>query len=168
MVLITAHRRENFGETFRNICRAFRMLATNNSDVQFLYPVHPNPNVKSIAHEFLDGIPNFVLCEPLEYAQFVAAMMRSYMILTDSGGVQEEAPAIGKPVLVLRDETERPEAIDLGVVKLVGSSFENILKEAQSLLDDDAVYKKMARGISPYGDGHAADRIVKVLREYFL
>ena len=167
LVLVTSHRRENFGEPFRNICRALRTLAQNNPDVQFLYPVHPNPNVKDVAYQFLAELPNFQLCEPLDYAPFIAAMKRAYIILTDSGGVQEEAPALGKPVLVLRDETERPEAVDQGVVKLVGPNYESIVKEAQRLLDDDDAYRSMARGVSPYGDGHAAERIVKVLREHF-
>ncbi|HBI22299.1 MAG TPA: UDP-N-acetylglucosamine 2-epimerase (non-hydrolyzing) [Legionella sp.] len=167
LVLITSHRRENFGEPFRNICRAFRTLAENNPEVQFLYPVHPNPNVKDVVYEFLAGLPNFTLCEPLDYAPFIAAMKRACFILTDSGGVQEEAPALGKPVLVLRDETERPEAVEQGVVKLVGPNYERIVEEAQLLLDDEAAYKAMARGVSPYGDGHAAERIVKTLREHF-
>lgn len=167
LVLVTSHRRENFGEPFRNICRALRTLAQNNPELQFLYPVHPNPNVKDVAYEFLGELPNFQLCEPLDYAPFIAAMKRAYIIFTDSGGVQEEAPALGKPVLVLRDETERPEAVDQGVVKLVGPNYESIVKEAQRLLDDDDAYRSMARGVSPYGDGHAAERIVKVLREHF-
>jgi len=167
LVLVTSHRRENFGEPFRNICRALRTLAENNPEVQFLYPVHPNPNVKDVAHEFLAGLQNFTLCEPLDYAPFIAAMKRAYLILTDSGGVQEEAPALGKPVLVLRDETERPEAVEQGVVKLVGPNYDRIVEEAQRLLDDETAYKAMARGVSPYGDGHAAERIVKTLREHF-
>jgi len=167
LVLVTSHRRENFGEPFRNICRALRTLAENNAEVQFLYPVHPNPNVKDVAYEFLAGLPNFTLCEPLDYAPFIAAMKRAYLILTDSGGVQEEAPALGKPVLVLRDETERPEAVKQGVVKLVGPNYDRIVEEAQRLLDDETAYKAMARGVSPYGDGHAAERIVKTLREHF-
>ena len=167
LVLVTSHRRENFGEPFRNICRALRTLAENNAEVQFLYPVHPNPNVKDVAYEFLAGLPNFTLCEPLDYAPFIAAMKRAYLILTDSGGVQEEAPALGKPVLVLRDETERPEAVEQGVVKLVGPNYDRIVEEAQRLLDDETAYKAMARGVSPYGDGHAAERIVKTLREHF-
>lgn len=167
LVLVTSHRRENFGVPLRNICRALRTLAENNPEVQFLYPVHPNPNVKTVAYEFLDGLSNFTLCEPLDYAPFIAAMKRAYLILTDSGGVQEEAPALGKPVLVLRDETERPEAVEQGVVKLVGSDYERIVEEAQRLLDDKVAYQAMARGVSPYGDGHAAERIVTTLREYF-
>lgn len=167
LILVTSHRRENFGEPLRNICRALRTLAENNHAAHFLYPVHPNPNVKDVAHEFLAGLPNFTLCEPMDYAPFVAAMKRSYIILTDSGGVQEEAPAIGKPTLVLRDETERPEAVEQGVVKLVGPNYKRIVTETQRLLDDESSYKAMARGISPYGDGRAAERIVKTLREHF-
>ena len=164
LVLITAHRRENFGEPFRAICRALQVLAERNPGVQFLYPVHPNPNVKDVAHEILGKCPNFQLCAPLDYAPFVAAMKRAYLIISDSGGVQEEAPALGKPVLVLRDETERPEAVEQGVVKLVGANYERIVEEAQRLLDDESAYRGMARGISPYGDGKAAERIVAILK----
>lgn len=167
LVLVTCHRRENFGEPLRNICRALSNLAKNNPSVQFLYPVHPNPNVKETVYEFLSKLPNFVLCEPLEYVPFVAAMKRAHIILTDSGGVQEEAPVLGKPVLVLRDKTERPEAVALGVVKLVGTNTERIIDETQRLLDDESAYKAMAQGVSPYGDGHAAERIVKTMREHF-
>lgn len=167
LVLITSHRRENFGEPFRNICRALYALATDNPDVQFLYPVHPNPNVKDVAHKMLAGRSNIILCEPLDYAPFVAAMKRSYLIISDSGGVQEEAPALGKPVLVLREETERPEAVDMGVVMLVGSECDRIVEEAQRLLDDESAYQAMARGVSPYGDGLATERIVGVLKEHF-
>jgi len=167
LVLITSHRRENFGEPFRNICRALYTLAERNPDVQFLYPVHPNPNVRDVAHEMLGNCPNIHLCEPLDYAPFVAAMKQAYLIISDSGGVQEEAPALGKPVLVLREETERPEAVELGVVKLVGSNYDRIVNEAQRLLDDGAAYRQMARGISPYGDGRGAERIVETLRDHF-
>lgn len=167
LILVTSHRRENFGEPFREICRALRTLAGRNPDVQLLYPVHPNPNVKDIAHEVLGDCPNIHLCAPLDYAPFVAAMKRSYLIISDSGGVQEEAPALGKPVLVLRDETERPEAVEQGVVKLVGPNYDRIVEEAQRLLDDESAYREMARGISPYGDGRGAERIVKTLREHF-
>ena len=168
LVLVTSHRRENFGQPFRNICMALRTLAERNSDIQILYPVHPNPNVKDVAHQLLGNIPNIVLCEPLDYAPFIAAMKKAYLIISDSGGVQEEAPALGKPVLVLREETERPEAVDMGVVKLVGASTERIVQEAQLLLDDVNAYRAMARGVSPYGDGQAAGRIVDVLRAHFL
>ncbi len=167
LVLVTSHRRENFGTPFRSICRALRALAQNNTDIQILYPVHPNPNVKDVAHEMLGSCNNIILCEPLDYAPFVEAMKRAYLIISDSGGVQEEAPALGKPVLVLRDETERPEAIDFGVVKLVGSECERIVQKAQELLDDQDAYHAMARGISPYGDGKSAQRIVGVLKDYF-
>lgn len=168
LVLITSHRRENFGEPFLNICRALHALAGRNTDIQFLYPVHPNPNVKNVAYEMLGNCPNIYLCEPLDYAPFVAAMKRAYLIISDSGGVQEEAPALGKPVLVLRDETERPEAVMEGVVKLVGANYERIISEAQHLFDCDSAYNNMARGISPYGDGRGAERIVRTLREYFV
>jgi len=167
LILVTSHRRENFGKPIREICRAVRTLVERNRDIQVLYTVHPNPNVKSIVHELLGGIPRVVLCQPLEYIPFVAAMESAYLILSDSGGIQEEAPALGRPVLVLRTETERPEAVDAGVVKLVGSDYEKIIDNVQQLLDDDSKYLKMARGISPYGDGRAAKRIVQVLNEYF-
>ena len=168
LVLVTAHRRENFGEPFAEVCRALKALAQANPDVQFLYPVHPNPNVKDVVHQHLAKISNFVLCDPLDYPPFVGAMKRSYLILTDSGGVQEEAPALGKPVLVLRNETERPEAVEQGVVKLVGPNYDAIVKETQNLLDNEQAYRAMARGVSPYGDGMAAGRIVNILKEYFV
>jgi UDP-N-acetylglucosamine 2-epimerase (non-hydrolysing) len=167
LVLVTSHRRENFGEPFRNICRALKALAERNPDIQILYPVHPNPNVKDVAREMLGDCANIILCEPLNYAPFVAAMKRAYIIISDSGGVQEEAPALGKPVLVLRDETERPEAVEEGVVELVGPHYDRIVHAAQRLLDDELACRAMARGVSPYGDGHSAARIVKVLREHF-
>lgn len=167
MVLITSHRRENFGAPFVEICRALRKLAEDNLDVQFLYPVHPNPNVKDVAREFLSSLENVILCDPLDYAPFVAAMKRAYLIITDSGGVQEEAPALGKPVIVLREETERPEAVADGVVKLVGPNYRRIIEEVQRLLDDEVSYASMARGVSPYGDGFATDRIVTEIRKHF-
>lgn len=167
MVLVTCHRRENFGEPFREVCRALRALAEQNDDIQILYPVHPNPNVHNVAHEMLGGCNNIILCDPLDYAPFIAAMKRASFVISDSGGVQEEAPALGKPVLVLRHETERPEAVDHGVVKLVGPNYEQILGQAQLLLDDRAAYQSMARGVSPYGDGKGAGRIVLALREHF-
>lgn len=168
LILITAHRRENFGAPFVAVCSALRRLAEANPDVEFLYPVHPNPNVKDTAHKVLSGLPNFRLCEPLDYAPFVAAMKRAYFIISDSGGVQEEAPALGKPVLVLRAETERPEAVTEGVVRLVGTDEELIVQEAQKLLDDEDAYREMARGVSPYGDGKAAERIVSILEKDLL
>jgi len=165
MILVTSHRRENFGEPFHNICKALRTLATNNPDIQILYPVHPNPNVKDVAHAMLGDCSNIHLCDPLDYAPFIAAMKKAYIIISDSGGVQEEAPALGKPVLVLREETERPEAVDEGVVKLVGSDHDTIVNAAQLLLDDASAYRAMARGISPYGDGNGAGRIVNILQK---
>jgi len=168
MVLVTSHRRENFGAPFEEVCRAIRHLVETNEDIEVLYPVHPNPNVRDTAHRMLGGMPRVTLTEPLDYLPFVAAMKRAYLILSDSGGVQEEAPALGKPVLVLRRETERPEAVDAGVVKLVGPDFDRIVSEAQRLLDDEAAYRDMARGVSPYGDGHASERIVDVLRRHFV
>lgn len=166
LILVTAHRRENFGEPYREICRAVKHIADNNSDVQILYPVHPNPNIQATAYELLDGHSQIILCPPLDYLPFVAAMQRAHIILSDSGGVQEEAPALGKPVLVLRCETERPEAVEAGVVKLVGPHFDAIVRECQQLLDDETAYRAVARGVSPYGDGKAAERIHQVLREY--
>jgi UDP-N-acetylglucosamine 2-epimerase (non-hydrolysing) len=166
-ILVTAHRRENFGAPFNDICRAVLSLVERNEDVQVVYPVHPNPNVKEVAHRVLGGHPRITLCEPLDYLPFVEMMKRAYLILSDSGGVQEEAPALAKPVLVLRRETERPEAVDEGVVRLVGPDFNEIVGAAQRLLDDEAAYKQMARGVSPYGDGKAAARIAKVLQEHF-
>lgn len=165
LVLITAHRRENFGEPLRSICQAIKSLAQNNPGVEFLYPVHPNPNVTETVNELLASQKNVHLCAPLDYAHFVAVMKRSFLILTDSGGIQEEAPALSKPVLVLRNETERPEAVTQGVAKLVGHDYDRILSETQRLLDDELAYFAMRKGISPYGDGHAAERIVKVLEE---
>ena len=163
-ILVTSHRRENFGEPLVRVCRAIRHLADTREDVQFLYPVHPNPNVKNVVYPALGSHPRIRLVEPLDYRAFVSAMKQSYLILTDSGGVQEEAPALGKPVLVLRDETERPEAVTAGVVRLVGTDDQRIVAEATRLLDEPQYYASMARGVSPYGDGHAAERIVDILR----
>ncbi|SNS23824.1 UDP-N-Acetylglucosamine 2-epimerase [Noviherbaspirillum humi] len=165
-VLVTAHRRENFGAPFQSICNAVLALVERNPDIQVVYPVHPNPNVKDVAHKTLGGHPRIILCEPLDYLPFVEMMKRAYLILSDSGGVQEEAPALGKPVLVLRQETERPEAVSEGVVRLVGSDFDSIVGAAQLLLDNPDEYRKMARGVSPYGDGQAAGRIVKAIQNH--
>lgn len=165
LILVTAHRRENFGEPFAAVCRAIRHLADMRPDVEFLYPIHPNPNVREVAVKMLGQHPGIRLCDPLDYLPFVAAMKTAHFILSDSGGVQEEAPALGKPVLVLRRETERPEAVTGGVVKLVGPDFDAIVNESLRLLDDDHAYSAMARGISPYGDGQASLRIVEILRK---
>lgn len=165
LVLVTAHRRENFGVPLQNICRAIRHLAERRTDVQFLYPVHPNPNVKKVVLDALGSHPRVRLVEPLGYRAFVAAMKQCYFILTDSGGVQEEAPALGKPVLVLREETERPEAVRAGAVRLVGADFDAIVAESSRLLDEPEYYAAMARGVSPYGDGRAAQRIADLLKK---
>ncbi|SAK76101.1 UDP-N-acetylglucosamine 2-epimerase [Caballeronia hypogeia] len=167
LILVTSHRRENFGEAFQGILRAIKSVADKNLDVHILYPVHPNPNVRDAAYAQLSGHPRITLCEPLDYLPFVAAMKQAHLILTDSGGVQEEAPALAKPVLVMRRETERPEAVAHDVVKLVGTDYDEIVSSVQRLLDDPAEYKRMARGVSPYGDGFASGRIVDVLKNHF-
>ncbi len=163
IVLVTGHRRENFGQKFINICEALKTIALNNIDVDIVYPVHLNPNVQKPVKDILSNISNVYLIEPLQYEQFIYLMSKSYFLITDSGGVQEEAPSLGKPVLVLRDTTERPEALEAGTVKLVGTNREMIVKEAQSLLDDYAVYEKMSKAHNPYGDGKASSRIVEFI-----
>jgi len=166
LILVTAHRRENFGEPLREICRALLALADANHDVHVLYPVHLNPNVAGVVRPALGGHPRITLCDPLDYLPFVAAMKKSTLILSDSGGVQEEAPALGKPVLVMRDTTERPEGIEAGTALLTGPHADRIVEHAGRLLDDDVAYRAMARGVNPYGDGHAAERIVRRLRQH--
>jgi UDP-N-acetylglucosamine 2-epimerase (non-hydrolysing) len=166
LILVTTHRRENFGAPLEAICDALLDLAGRHQEIQILFPVHPNPNVTRIVQAKLANKPGIVLCDPLDYADFVFALQQSFLVLTDSGGVQEEAPALGKPVLVLRTETERPEAIEAGVAKLVGVEREAIVREAERLLDDPDHYAQMARGGSPYGDGRAAARIVEALRQF--
>lgn len=163
LILVTAHRRESFGPPLAETCRALHALVERNEEIEILYPVHPNPSVAFPVREMLGGLPRIVLCEPLEYGRFVTAMQRAHLILTDSGGIQEEAPALAKPVLVLRDETERPEAVEAGVARLVGTGFEQIVKQTERLLSDADAYAEMARGASPYGDGKAASRIVEAL-----
>jgi UDP-N-acetylglucosamine 2-epimerase (non-hydrolysing) len=163
LILVTAHRRENFGAPMREIFSAMREIVDMHPDVEILYPVHPNPNVAAPANEILSGHPRIRLIAPMPYGKFCAAMKKSYLVLTDSGGVQEEAPALGKPVLVLRDVTERPEAVDAGVTKLVGTKKSRITDEVTALLTNGRAYEAMARGVSPYGDGHAAERITKAL-----
>ena len=162
IILITGHRRENFGKGFEEICKALAALASRN-DVELVYPVHLNPNVQEPVRRLLGAIQNVHLIEPLDYLPFIYLMNRSYLIITDSGGIQEEAPSLGKPVLVIRDTTERPEAIEAGTVKLVGTDSDKIFREATSLLDDVAAYQRMAFAHNPYGDGYAAKRIVDVL-----
>lgn len=167
LILVTAHRRENFGAPFAEICRAIRQIAERYpDDVQIVYPVHYNPNVRGPAHETLGGIPNITLLEPLDYEAMVALMSRAYLILTDSGGLQEEAPSLKKPVLVLRDVTERTEVVELGAAILVGSECEKIVHETARLLDDPDAYRRMAHAGNPYGDGSASRWIVAALQEY--
>ena len=165
MVLITGHRRENFGDGFRHICEAIVNLAKQFLDVEFVYPVHLNPNVQQPVHEIVGtaNLGNIHLIQPLEYLPFLRLMSKAYLILTDSGGVQEEAPSLGKPVLVMRDTTERPEAIEAGTVRLVGSDREAIVTATKELLTDNKAYKKMANAVNPYGDGNAVPRIVDIL-----
>jgi UDP-N-acetylglucosamine 2-epimerase (non-hydrolysing) len=167
-ILITCHRRENFGEPLNNICRAISILAGNNPEIEFRFPVHPNPNVKSAVDRYLAGIPNVKLLEPMGYREFVAEMAASHLILTDSGGVQEEAPALGKPVLVLRRDTERPEAVSAGVAMLVGTDETAIIRETERLLTQPNIYENMAIGASPYGDGKSSQRIVQYLKQILL
>ena len=164
-ILLTSHRRENFGEPLKNICKSVIELVKRNKDIQFIYPVHPNPNVKNTVEKYLKGIDRVKLIEPLEYAPFCSLMKKAEIILTDSGGVQEEAPSLGVPVLVLRDETERPEAVHSGGVKLVGANPDKIIKTVETLLCDKVEYQKMAQAINPYGDGNAAKRIADILIE---
>ena len=162
MVLITGHRRENFGKGFISMCTAIRDLARKYPDVDFVYPMHLNPNVrKPIREVFGEGKwDNLFFIEPLDYLDFVYLMSRSYLVLTDSGGIQEEAPGLGKPVLVMRDTTERPEALEAGTVRLVGTDYERIMAEVSALMDDPAHYRAMSQAVNPYGDGKACPRIV--------
>ena len=166
LVLITGHRRENFGEGFLNICHAIHSLSEHYPEVDFVYPVHLNPNVRKPVTEILgDGSGNVFLIDPLQYFPFVYLMEQSYLILTDSGGIQEEAPALGKPVLVMRNTTERPEAVDAGTVLLVGADRERIVQGVSRLLDDVQLYQKMSEAVNPYGDGLACGRIVDFLKD---
>ncbi|WP_420265609.1 non-hydrolyzing UDP-N-acetylglucosamine 2-epimerase [Candidatus Magnetominusculus dajiuhuensis] len=165
IILVTGHRRENFGEGFMNICMSLKEISQKRPDAAIIYPVHLNPNVQRPVHSILQGLSNIHLIDPVEYEPFVFLMNRAYFILTDSGGIQEEAPSLGKPVLVMRDSTERPEGVEAGVVKLVGTSRELIVDSALALLDDALVYERMSKGGNPYGDGKAAERIVDILAE---
>lgn len=168
LVLITGHRRENFGDGFINMCRAIKSLTQKYPDVDFVYPMHLNPNVRRPIHEVfgedLSSLGNMFFIEPLEYLSFVFLMEKSTIVLTDSGGIQEEAPGIGKPVLVMRDTTERPEALSAGTVKLVGTDYDKIVKEVSLLIDDDAYYDKMSKAVNPYGDGLACGRVINKLK----
>ena len=165
IVLITGHRRENFGQGFLDICSAIKNLAQKHPDVNFVYPVHLNPNVQKPVLELLSGMKNIYLIAPMEYESFVYLMSKSYLILTDSGGIQEEAPSLGKPVLVMRDTTERPEALEAGTVKLVGTDAGRIEEETSKLLTDTVCYNKMSQASNPYGDGTACQKIVKTIKE---
>jgi UDP-N-acetylglucosamine 2-epimerase (non-hydrolysing) len=164
-ILVTGHRRENFGQGFLNICNALKILADRNPDINILYPVHLNPNVRKPVNEKLSNISNIKIVEPFQYEEFIYLMSKSYLILTDSGGIQEEAPSLGKPVLVMRDTTERPEAVEAGTVKLVSSDQNNIVEEVQNLLDDSSEYQKMSKAHNPYGSGNASKIILKILRD---
>lgn len=165
MVLITAHRRENFGEGMQRFFTALARLAADRPDVQLVYPVHPNPNVRGLAHEWLSKFENIHLIEPATYLPFVYLMMQAHLIITDSGGIQEEAPSLGKPVLVARDTTERAEAIEAGTARMVGTDIECILENVYSLLDDEAAYKHMSQAGNPFGDGTAAAQILEDLKK---
>ena len=175
LVLITGHRRENFGDVFIRMATAMKDLSVKYPDVDFVYPMHMNPNVRKPIHEVFQGLnslslgegwgeaSNFFFIEPLQYLEFVYLMEKATLVLTDSGGIQEEAPGLGKPVLVMRDTTERPEALESGTVHLVGTDYQKIMSEVSMLLDDSEAYEKMSKAVNPYGDGHACERILKVL-----
>lgn len=163
-ILVTGHRRENFGDGFLHICKAIRQIAAEHPEMDIVYPVHLNPNVQKPVYELLSGTPNIYLISPLDYLPFVYAMQHSTLLLTDSGGVQEEAPSLGKPVLVMRNTTERPEAVEAGTVRLVGTDADAIVENVSQLLHDKEVYRKMSESYNPYGDGHACERIVAALR----
>ena len=166
-ILLTSHRRENFGKPLENICFAIKELIEKNKDIQVVYPLHLNPNVRNTVKPILQDVERVKLIEPLDYVPFCNLMKKSHIILTDSGGVQEEAPTLGIPVLVLRDETERPEAIEYGGVKLVGTNKEKIVSTVQELLDNSVSYEKMSKAVNPYGDGKACEYIEKIILDYF-
>lgn len=164
-ILVTGHRRENFGNGFENICLALKQIAELKPEIDIIYPVHLNPNVREPVQRLLKGIRNIHLIEPLDYEPFVYLMSHAYLVLTDSGGIQEEAPSLGKPVLVMRETTERPEAVEAGTVKLVGTKSETIVTEVLDLLHKENLYARMSKAHNPYGDGHACSRIVNALKE---
>ncbi|MDB3952206.1 UDP-N-acetylglucosamine 2-epimerase (non-hydrolyzing) [Gammaproteobacteria bacterium] len=166
-ILITGHRRENFGQGFLNICKSIKSLATKHPDIYFVYPVHLNPNVKKPVNEILTNKKNVILIPPLEYEPFLYLLKNCYLVLTDSGGIQEEAPSLGKPVLVMRDETERPEAISAGTVKLVGSDEKTIVQTVNQLIESAEKYNEMATASNPFGDGTASLKITAIIKEYF-
>jgi UDP-N-acetylglucosamine 2-epimerase (non-hydrolysing) len=162
-ILVTGHRRENFGEGFLNICRALKEIALQNPAIDIVYPVHLNPNVQKPVYNLLSALSNVYLIAPLDYLPFVYIMQHSFIILTDSGGIQEEAPSLGKPVLIMRDTTERPEGVNAGTAMIVGTDYESIIRNISELLNNGSLYKKMAETHNPYGDGKASQRIVKSL-----
>lgn len=166
IVLITGHRRENFGVGFVNICLAIKELSTRYPNVDFVYPMHLNPNVRNPINGIfgMDHASNLFFIEPLEYLSFIYLMDKSFIVLTDSGGIQEEAPSLGKPVLVMRETTERPEAVEAGTVKLVGTDYDLIVNNVSCLLDDTALYLEMSKSVNPYGDGNACDRIISAIK----
>lgn len=167
IILVTGHRRESFGQGFINLCNALKDIALNNPDTEIVYPVHLNPSVRKPVYSILMDVNNVKLLEPLDYEPFIALLDSSYLVITDSGGIQEEAPSLGKPVLVTRDKTERPEALTTGGVRLVGTSRKQIVSEAQKILDDPDIYSKMSIVQNPYGDGHACERIIDILLHQF-
>ncbi|MFA5276612.1 MAG: UDP-N-acetylglucosamine 2-epimerase (non-hydrolyzing) [Candidatus Omnitrophota bacterium] len=167
IILVTGHRRESFGEGFQRICKALRILAGNNPDVQIVYPVHLNPNVQEPVYSILGNIDNIHLISPLDYEPFIFLMNRADLILTDSGGIQEEAPALKVPVLIMRDTSERPEGIEAGSAKLVGTDIKVIVAQAQKLIDNGDKYKRASKTINPYGDGKASERIVRIISKHF-
>jgi len=162
---VTGHRRESFGDGFERICSALAQIARQHPEAQIVYPVHLNPNVSEPVNRILSGVENIILIEPQEYLPFVWLMNRAWLILTDSGGIQEEAPSLGKPVLVMRDTTERPEAVDAGTVKLVGTDIDRIVAEVSTLLTDDNAWQAMSHAHNPYGDGKACGRILQALKD---
>jgi UDP-N-acetylglucosamine 2-epimerase (non-hydrolysing) len=168
LLLVTAHRRENFGTPIQNICEALKIIASQHKDIKILFPVHPNPNIRQKVHQILNGCENIILSPPLGYREFIEALNKAYFVITDSGGIQEEAPSIGKPVLILRNETERPEALEFSISKLVGTEKNKIIHCVNKLLLDDNYYKKIARPVNCYGDGRASERIINFISNKFL
>lgn len=166
IILITGHRRESFGLPFESMCKAMKEIALKYSDVQLIYPMHMNPNIRDTVNSILKGIENIKLIEPLSYPYLIWLMNKSYFVLTDSGGIQEEAPSLGKPVLVMREVTERPEGIDAGTAKLVGSDFDNIVRECKLLLDSKIHYDNMANAVNPYGDGTTSRQVLNLMKDY--
>ena len=167
VILVTTHRRENLGEPMRHVYKALRQLVEEFDDVEIVFPVHKNPKVREVVNEELGGLDKVHLIDPLDYEPFANLMHRAYLILTDSGGVQEEAPALGKPVLVLRDTTERPEAVEAGTVKLIGTDRERVYAEAKALLTNKEEYGRMAESVNPYGDGKASVRIIQAILYHY-